>query len=34
MLTLARILLSLTVLGYGFATIKVDLNRTHAANPA
>jgi hypothetical protein len=34
MLTLARILLTLTVLGYGFATIKVDLNKTHAANPA
>ena len=33
MLTLARILLTLTVLGYGFATIKVDLNKTHAANP-
>jgi hypothetical protein len=33
MLTLARILLTITVLGYGFATIKVDLNKTHAANP-
>jgi hypothetical protein len=33
MLTLARVLLTITVLGYGFATIKVDLNKTHAANP-
>ena len=33
MLTLARILLTFTVLGYGFATIKVDLNKTHATNP-
>jgi hypothetical protein len=33
MLTLARILLTITVLGYGFATLKVDLNKTHASNP-
>jgi len=33
MLTLARILLTITVLGYGLATLKVDLNQTHAANP-
>jgi hypothetical protein len=33
MFTLARVLLTITVLGYGFATIKVDLNKTHAANP-
>jgi hypothetical protein len=30
----ARIFLSLTALGYGFATIKADFNPTHATNPA
>src|ERR1700677_4667005 len=34
MLTLARILLTLTVLGYGLGTIKADFNKTHATNPA
>ena len=34
MLTLARILLTLSVLGYGLATIKADFNKTHATNPA
>ena len=33
MQTIARILLTLTVLGYGLATIKADFNRTHATNP-
>ena len=33
MLTAARILLTLTVLGYGLATIKADFNKTHATNP-
>src|SRR5579885_184706 len=33
MLTIARILLSLTALGYGLATIKADFNKTHATNP-
>ena len=31
---IARILLSLTALGYGLATIKADFNKTHATNPA
>jgi hypothetical protein len=30
---LARIFLTLATLGYGFATIKADFNRTHATNP-
>jgi hypothetical protein len=34
MLTLARILLTLTVLGYSLGTIKADFNKTHATNPA
>jgi hypothetical protein len=34
MQTIARILLTLTALGYGFATIKADFNKTHATNPA
>ena len=33
MLTLARILLTLTTLGYALVTIKADFNRTHATNP-
>jgi hypothetical protein len=33
MQTLARILLTLTVLGYAVATIKADFNKTHATNP-
>jgi hypothetical protein len=33
MLILVRIFLTMTVFGYAFATIKVDLNKTHAANP-
>ena len=33
MLTVARILLTLTVLGYALATIKADFNKTHATNP-
>jgi hypothetical protein len=33
MQTIARILLTLTVLGYGLATIKADFNKTHATNP-
>ncbi len=33
MLTLARILLSITALGYGLATIRADFNQTHATNP-
>jgi len=32
MQTLARILLTLTTLGYGLATIKADFNKTHATN--
>ena len=34
MLTIARILLTLTTLGYGLVTIKADFNNTHATNPA
>jgi hypothetical protein len=34
MLTIARILLTLTALGYSLGTIKADLNKTHATNPA
>ena len=30
---LARILLTLVALGYGFATILADFNKTHATNP-
>jgi hypothetical protein len=33
MQTIARILLTLSVLGYGLVTIKADFNRTHATNP-
>jgi len=33
MQTVARILLTLTVLGYGLVTIKADFNKTHATNP-
>jgi hypothetical protein len=33
MQTVARILLTLTALGYGLATIKGDFNKTHATNP-
>jgi hypothetical protein len=33
MLTLARILLTLTVFGYALVTIKADFNKTHATNP-
>ena len=33
MQTLARILLTITALGYGLATIKADFNKTHATNP-
>ena len=33
MQTLARILLTLTVLGYAVVTIKADFNSTHATNP-
>jgi hypothetical protein len=33
MMTLARILLTLTVLGYSLGTIKADFNKTHATNP-
>ena len=33
MLTVARIFLTLTVLGYALVTIKADFNRTHATNP-
>jgi hypothetical protein len=33
MLTIARILLTLTVLGYAVVTIKADFNKTHATNP-
>jgi hypothetical protein len=34
MQTVARILLTLTALGYGLGTIKADFNQTHATNPA
>lgn len=34
MLTVARILLTLSVLGYAAGTIKADFNKTHATNPA
>src|SRR5580698_6228957 len=34
MLTVARILLTLAVLGFSAGTIKADLNSTHATNPA
>ena len=34
MLTVARILLTLTVVGYGLGTIRADFNKTHATNPA
>jgi hypothetical protein len=30
---LARVLLTLATLGYGFVTVLADFNRTHAANP-
>ena len=33
MLTVARIFLTLTVLGYALVTIKADFNKTHATNP-
>jgi hypothetical protein len=33
MQTIARILLTLTVLGYALVTIKADFNKTHATNP-
>ena len=33
MQTVARILLTLTVLGYALVTIKADFNNTHATNP-
>ncbi len=33
MQTLARLLLTLTVLGYALGTIKADFNKTHATNP-
>jgi hypothetical protein len=33
MLTTARILLTLAVLGYALVTIKADFNKTHATNP-
>ncbi len=33
MLTAARILLTLAVLGYALVTIKADFNNTHATNP-
>ena len=33
MLTIAKILLTLTVLGYAAVTIKADFNKTHATNP-
>jgi hypothetical protein len=34
MLTVARILLTLSVLGYAAGTVKADFNKTHATNPA
>jgi hypothetical protein len=33
MLTVARILLTVAVLGYSLVTIKADFNKTHATNP-
>ena len=30
---LARVLLTLVTLGYGFATVLADFNKTHATNP-
>jgi hypothetical protein len=33
MLTAAKILLTLTVIGYALVTIKADFNNTHATNP-
>jgi len=33
MLMIAKLLLTLTVLGYALATIKADFNKTHATNP-
>jgi hypothetical protein len=33
MQTAARILLTLTILGYALVTIKADFNKTHATNP-
>jgi len=33
MLIIARILLTLTALGYGLVTIRADFNKTHATNP-
>jgi hypothetical protein len=33
MLIAARILLTLTILGYALVTIKADFNKTHATNP-
>jgi hypothetical protein len=33
MQTVARVLLTLTVLGYSLGTIKADINKTHATNP-
>lgn len=30
----ARLLLTVATVGYGFVTIKADFNRTHATNPA
>jgi hypothetical protein len=34
MMTVARILLTLSILGYSLGTIKADINKTHATNPA
>jgi hypothetical protein len=34
MMTIARVLLSLSALGYSLVTIKADFNKTHATNPA
>jgi hypothetical protein len=34
LLTAARILLTLAVLGYSLGTLKADINKTHATNPA
>jgi len=33
MLTAARILLTLTIVGYALVTIRADFNKTHATNP-
>ena len=33
MLIAAKILLTLTILGYALVTIKADFNKTHATNP-